>query len=144
MRLLTMNEIADALEGMPDLCAAQLSAFDDDLLSWRPDEGEWCIKEIIGHLIETDRIAFRGRIEQLLSEEEPVLGGMDVNAVAAARRDDARPLAELLDALREEREHAGSLVRGLGPSDLSRSGPYPRLGQLSVADLVYELSLIHI
>ena len=138
MRLLTMREIASLLNAMPDVLNAQLAAVEDDLLAWRPAEDERCIKEIIGHLIETDRVAFRGRIDLVLAEPAPTLGGMDVYGVAAARRDDVRPLSVLIDELRRERALAAPLVAGLTSDDLERVGPYPRLGQLRVADLVYE------
>ncbi len=138
MRLLTMQEITNLLDAMPDVLNAQLSVLEDDLLAWRPTPDEWCIKEIIGHLIETDRVAFRGRIELLLAEPAPTLGGMDVNAVAVARRDHERPLSELIAELQTERALAVPLVADLTPEALERAGPYPRLGELRVADLVYE------
>jgi hypothetical protein len=115
-----------------------MGALDDDLLAWRPAADEWCIKEIIGHLIETDRLAFRGRIELMLAHEHPALGGMDVHGVATARQDDGRPLGELLAELRAERALAAPLVAGLTRAELERTGAYAKLGELRVADLVYE------
>lgn len=133
------EQVARMLAATPGMLRAQLAAVDDALLRWRPAPGEWCIKEVIGHLIETDRVAFMGRIRLMLAEERPTLGGMDVNGVAAARRDDAKPLADLLAELEETRRDVVSFVAGLTPEQMTRPGFYPRLeGDLTVADFVYE------
>ena len=138
MEMLRLDEVGALLEATPVMLRVQLDRLDDRVLCWRPAPGEWCIKEVIGHLIETDRIAFWGRIQHMLEEDYPTLGGMDVNAVAAARRDDEWPVNELLNELSALRAEIGPMVAGLGPDDLARTGRYPKFGDLSVQDLVYE------
>jgi len=138
MDTLTLKEIGALLEATPALLRVQLTGLDDAILRWRPAPGEWCIKEVIGHLIETDRIAFMGRIRLMIDEDYPTLGGMDVKGVAAARRDDARDLGELLDELTGLRAEIGPIVAALGSEELAHAGSYPKFGELSVQDLVYE------
>ncbi len=138
MGTLTLQEIGNLLEATPALLRVQLGGLDDAILRWRPDIGEWCIKEVIGHLIETDRIAFMGRVQQMLDADYPTLGGMDVNDIAAARHDDERDLGELLDELTTLRAEISPKVSALHASDLARAGAYPRLESMSVQDLVYE------
>ena len=139
MEMLRLDEVGALLEATPVMLRVQLDRLDDRVLCWRPAPGEWCIKEVIGHLIETDRIAFWGRIRQMREEDYPILSGMDVNAVAAARRDDQWPVDDLLNELSVLRAEIGPMVAGLSPADLARKGRYPKLGgDLSVQDLVYE------
>jgi hypothetical protein len=58
---------------------------------------------VLGHLIESERRGFAGRIRLILAGAEPNLEGWDQGEVARARRDCERPAAGLvaeLDALR--------------------------------------------
>lgn len=138
MGTLTLHEIGNLLEATPALLRVQLGGLDNAILRWRPAAGEWCIKEVIGHLIETDRIAFMGRVRQMLDADYPTLGGMDVDGIAAARRDDERDLGELLDELTALRAEIGPFVAALSSEELARAGAYPRLESMSVQDLIYE------
>ena len=122
MGTLTLHEIGNLLEATPALLRVQLGGLDNAILRWRPAAGEWCIKEVIGHLIETDHIAFMGRVRQMLDADYPTLGGMDVDGIAAARRDDERDLGELLDELTALRAEIGPFVAALSSEELARAG----------------------
>ena len=104
----------------------------------RPAEGSWCANEIVGHLIEAERRGFNERIRTILAEHEPLLVTWDQPAVAAARNDQAKETSDLLTELAELRADSLALVRGLGPDDLDRAGIHPKVGRLTVQDLVHE------
>jgi hypothetical protein len=137
-RSLTPGEVARLLDSAAAVIRAELAALTDDFVGWHPAPGEWCAKEVLGHLIESERRGFAGRIRLILGSDEPRLEGWDQGEVARARRDCERPAAGLVaefDALRRE---SVALVAGLRPVDLGRGGQHPKVGHLRVSDLLHE------
>ena len=131
-------EVAALLRAAMTTLTAELCALPERLAAWHPAPGEWCVKEIVGHLIEAERRGFAGRIRILLAESDPALQTWDQNEVARARGDCARPLAALLDELAALRRDSATLVAGLAGADLGRGGRHPTVGALRVGDLLQE------
>ena len=136
--LLAPREVAALLRAALTTLTAELGALPERLAAWHPAPGEWCVKEIVGHLIEAERRGFAGRLRILLAENDPALQTWEQNEVARARGDCARPLAALLDELATLRRESATLVAGLGDADLGRGGRHPRVGVLRVGDLLQE------
>lgn len=135
---LTPREIAPLLEAAMATLDAELRALPERVVSAHPAPGEWCAKEIVGHLIEAERRGFAGRIRTMLASANPALQGWDQNEVAQARGDCARSMGALLDELSALRRESAALVRGLGPAELARTGQHPKVGPLSVNDILQE------
>lgn len=139
MTFADLGQVAAALRATPAVLRALLLPLDDAALTWRPGVDSWCVKEVVGHLIETDRSAFRDRIELMISAPNPVLEGLDIHGLVTARGDAARPVAALLDELAAQRDDMAARVAVLTPADLARTAPYPKHNKtFSVADFVYE------
>ena len=117
---------------------AEVDALSRDALAWHPAPGQWCVNEVLGHLIETERRGFAGRIRIILASGEPRLETWDQNAVAVARRDCERAGRALLAELATMREDSVRLVEGLSAADLARGGHHPTVGYLRVGDLLNE------
>lgn len=130
--------VARLLQPMPEVLHTMLAALDDELLSWRPEPGEWCIKEVIGHLIEMDTLAFADRIRLILNEETPQIPGLDVDKIAAERRDDEQPFPHLLNEFRRERETAVTFLNQLPTDNLHRTGTFPTERHFRASDFLYE------
>jgi len=135
---LTPAEAAALINGGGAGIGAELRALSAAALEWHPAEGDWCAKEVLGHLIEAERRGFAGRIRIILGAEAPALEGWDQNAVARERRDCARDLGPLLDEFLALRRDSVGLVAGLRPGDLPRLGRHPKVGDLRVIDLLHE------
>jgi DinB superfamily len=131
-------EVAALLPASIALLRAELAAVPERVLAWHPAPGEWCVKEVLGHLIEAERRGFSGRIRMLLAADTPALEGWDPPEVARARGDCAKSAVALLDELAAMRQDAAALVRGLGEADLDRGGRHPTVGLLRVRDLLQE------
>lgn len=43
------------------------------LATWHPAEGEWCVNEVLGHLIEAEARGFAGRIRQILADVQAAM-----------------------------------------------------------------------
>ncbi len=134
-------QVARLLEAAARMVAAELEAMGDELASWHPADGEWCVNEVVGHLIEADRRGFAGRIRRILAAapaSEPEEQGWDQPSVAAARGDCARPAAALVEDLRASRAEAVALVRSLRPADLDRAAIHRTVGRVTVRELLNE------
>ncbi|HKW94374.1 MAG TPA: DinB family protein [Methylomirabilota bacterium] len=130
--------VAELLRAAAAAVGAELSALPAPVLAWHPADGEWCVKEVLGHLIETEQRGFAGRIRIILGGDRPQLEGWDQEAVARARNDCARDWAALHDEFARLRASSVALVAELEPADLSRGGRHPKVGVLTVGDLLHE------
>src|SRR2546427_917146 len=135
---LTPREVAALLDAAAATLRAELGALPERVAAWHPAAGEWCAKEVVGHLIEAERRGFAGRIRIILGADHPALQTWDQNDVARARRDCERPMAALLDELAGLRKESVTLVSGLREPDLDRGGEHPKVGFLRVRDLLQE------
>jgi hypothetical protein len=137
-RPLAPREVAGLIESAAAAIRAELAALPDDVLAWHPAPGEWCAKEVLGHLIESERRGFAGRIRLILAGDEPRLEAWDQGEIARARRDCERPVSALLAELDALRRESVALVAGLQAGDLARGGLHPKVGHLRVGDLLHE------
>ncbi|HSE92765.1 MAG TPA: DinB family protein [Methylomirabilota bacterium] len=135
---LAVAEVAALLRAAGAALRAEAGALPERVLRHHPAPGEWCVKEVIGHLIEAERRGFAGRIRHILAADRPPLQAWDQDAVAHERRDCERAAGDLLAELATLRDDSVALVAGLQAADLSRGGQHPRVGFLTVGDLVQE------
>ncbi|MBV9359018.1 MAG: DinB family protein [Chloroflexi bacterium] len=140
MKRLSTTEIADLLEATLATVEAEVGALPESVLVWHPAEGEWCVNEVLGHLIEAERRGFAGRVRELVEagEATPRLASWDQAAVARARQDCVRPSPEVLREFVALRRSSVALVRELRPTDLHRGGEHPEVGLLTVEDILQE------
>jgi hypothetical protein len=130
--------VADLLAAALDTIRVEVAALPPAVLRWHPREGEWCIPEVIGHLVEAEQRGFAGRIRILLRERDPQLETWDQQAVARERRYCEADIRTLLAELTAVRQPAIAHARALGAADLERGGHHPKVGYLRVGDLLHE------
>lgn len=120
---LTPAEIVATLETIPDQVAVAISKVSDDALRRKPSEEEWCVKEIVGHILETD-LLFVQRVRAILE-------GQGVPAIPRSappwrlhegKGYEELSVDELLERLRQARSASLELVRGLKPEQWTRQG----------------------
>ena len=95
--------VAGLLQPAATIIRAELSALSAAALTWHPADGEWCVKEVLGHLVETEQRGFAGRIRIILAGDSPPLEGWDQEAVARARKDCDRDASALVERSEERR-----------------------------------------
>ena len=133
------SAVAALLHSAAAVIHAELSALPAPALGFHPAEGEWCAKEVLGHLIECEKRGFSGRIHVIMqTEASPQLEGWDQDAVARARKDCERDWPALYHEFLQLRSVSVTQVAGLSPADLARGGRHPKVGFLTVADLLHE------
>ena len=132
------DEIADLLDASGQAVAGLLRALPREAAAWRPADGEWCVNECVGHVIEAEKRGFAGRIRIMLGAENPGLETWDQPGVAAARGDCERKPDQLLAEFLPLRRESVELVRSLRPEQLERPGFHPTVGRLTVGEILHE------
>jgi DinB superfamily len=135
---LTSKETAELLRRTPFVLRELILALPERAFGYHPSPGKWCIKEVVGHLAEEDERDFVGRIERMLHQTEPRLGLNDQDQVAQQRQDCNKNISELLDEFSAVRNASVRFVEQLSAQDLERTGVHPRIGIISVRELLHE------
>lgn len=126
------------LEAMPAVLRTTLSGVTEEEARWNPAPDRWSILQVLGHLVHVERLGFRGRVERILAEENPLLPGYDPDVFAA---DGSYALPDLETALGlYERERAASLalLKTIAASALARTAVHGELGPLTLENLLNE------
>ncbi len=135
-RELTTTEVADLLESTCALVEAEMKALGDEGCSFHFKDGEWCVNECVGHIIEAEKRGFGGRIRDILAGKP--LHAWDQTQVARDRRDCERMSQSVFMELMGLRHDYITMVRDLKPADLDKSGVHPKVGVLRIRDLLHE------
>jgi hypothetical protein len=83
--------------------------------------GKWSIREVIGHLIDAERV-FTYRALTFARADRTPLPGFDENMWASASNADSRTLKSLLDELKSVRSATIALFKGFTGEELARTG----------------------
>jgi uncharacterized damage-inducible protein DinB len=119
--LVTTDDFEAALEGEGQATQALLADLPEERGDYRYAEGKWSIKEVVGHLLDSERIlAYRAL--SIARGETQSLPGYDHDSYVAEGNFDRRSLADLLAELRQLRQSTLTLFAGLAPETLDRSG----------------------
>ncbi len=92
-----------------------------DRAGHRYAEGKWSVREVIGHLSDTERV-LSWRMLAIARGEVASLPGFDENAYAAVSNAGDRPLDDLLDELAAVRRATVYLADSLAPDAWTRRG----------------------
>src|SRR5436190_18356142 len=138
MKRLSTSQIADLLQATLATVEAGVGALPEIVLVWHPAEGEWCVNEVLGHLVEAERRGFAGRIRIILDQDQPRLETWDQEGVTRARADCVRPGDQKLAELLAERVLSVELVEGLSEESLDRGGEHVTIGPVTVRELLQD------
>ena len=98
-----------------------LAPLDDTAARFRYAPDKWSVKEVLGHLIDAERI-FAYRLLRIGRGDATPLPGFDENAYVPPAEFDARPLAELLQEFQAVRASTIALAEGLPAAAWERRG----------------------
>ncbi|MGL5891021.1 MAG: DinB family protein [Bacteroidia bacterium] len=100
---------------------AMLSEISFENEDYRYAEGKWSVKELVGHIIDSERI-FAYRALAIARGEEQSIPGYDENLYAAEGRFDKRTLHDLAHEYGTVREATITLFRYMDKDVLTRQG----------------------
>ena len=92
-----------------------------DRETFRYAEGKWSVREVMGHLVDGERV-FGYRAFCISRGEQAGLPSFDENQYVAQTRSNATPLGELADELALVRESNLAFLRRLEPREWERAG----------------------
>jgi hypothetical protein len=137
-RTLDISEVTRLLENTTALLRLRVPALPNGAVDWRPGPEKWCIKEIVGHLSESDKCDFVGRIQTMLGELEPDLTINDQAEIARQRRDCDKNLQDLLKEFDSVRSASVQFVTTLETADLDRTGMHPKIGKIRIREVLHD------
>ena len=114
----------DALPALRDQIgetARLLKPLDEKQALHRYAPGKWSVKEVVGHLSDSERV-FAYRALRMCRGDATPLAGFDENTYVPAGRFDARPLADILREFELVRAASDALFRGMDDEALLRRG----------------------
>jgi DinB family protein len=115
------GDLLRTLAGQARETQALLAGLSDAKALHRYAAGKWSIKEVIGHVADTERV-YSYRALRFARADATALPGFDENAWVPAGNFDARPLADLAAELDAVRRATLALFRGLDAAALARRG----------------------
>ena len=136
-----VNEVAATIGSLPSVLERLLAPIDPSTLSTRPEPGEWCPLEVIGHLIACDSAAFRDRIRAIVDGAGAGrIAPFDAWEAINARNFAAEPLDALLNELADERKRSCDYILSLTDDELSATATTSDGRVFRASDFVYEWS----
>jgi uncharacterized damage-inducible protein DinB len=115
-------EAVAALQASRDRVVALFAPLTDARVAGvRYAPGKWTIKDLLGHLVDDERI-YAYRALRLARADDPTLAGFDQERYADAAGSEARSLKDLLEEYRSVRAASITLFAGLGQEAWTRRG----------------------
>ena len=133
-------DLVEALRVLPDRVAEAASGMSDEELRRRPAEGEWCVKEVCGHLRDNAEI-WVGRFHMMTTQTDPLLADHDPASVHEHNYPE-QPIEDILSDLRRQVDESVSLLSDLARDHWKRTGRHATQGRLTVREGL-ELMLRH-
>jgi rubrerythrin/uncharacterized damage-inducible protein DinB len=119
----TPKQILSTLEEIPAKVEELISGVDDILLSKKPSQEEWCVKEIVGHIIEVERL--------FLKRVQTIIDGQGIPELTSAappwklhedKEYENWKGSELMSQLNETRQATLAFLSNLKDEDWTRQG----------------------
>jgi hypothetical protein len=129
------DDILAALEGQPQHTLALLSGLSQEQANYRYAPDKWSIKEILGHLIDTERVFAYRALRFARNDGTPLPGFEQDDYVRHGNSADC-PLGYLKEEFRAVREASVLLFEGLSPEAWMRRGMASQ-NEISVRAIAY-------
>jgi uncharacterized damage-inducible protein DinB len=129
------GDLFNFLDLQPDEFVGIVNDLTDDQASRPPAPGKWSVKQVLGHLCDTERI-MSYRILRFARWDKTELEGFEQDDFVAAADSNNRSATELLAELRSVRVATLALVRSLSDDASIRSG-IANGNRVTVRALVY-------
>lgn len=115
------GDVLQTLEAQLDETLGLIRGIPEERGGFRYGPGKWSIREVLGHVIDAERI-FAYRALRVARGDRTPLPGFDENEFVANARFDERTLASLAEELQVVRAATLALLRHLSQDELARVG----------------------
>ena len=115
------GDIVTIIERQIDDTVRFLESIDEGKATHRYQPDKWSVKEVVGHLIDTERV-FQYRCLAFARRDPARLPGMEQDDYAAAASYHDRPFGDIIAEYRATREAGLALFRSLNAEEAMRTG----------------------
>jgi hypothetical protein len=119
--LVTEDDIVAALDAEVHETATFLATINEEQAAHRYDAGKWSMKQVIGHITDTERV-FAYRALCIARGDQGSLPGFDEKSFGENGGFDARSMSDLAEELAAVRRANVLMLRGLSDEAWGRSG----------------------
>jgi len=131
LALIGDHDPLEVLAHTPSDLEARLAGVGENVLAMRPREGAWSVKEVLGHLGDTEWV-YGYRLRMILSHHQPEIAGYDQELMVSGMAHNQRPASMLMEELRRLRGlNLDLYLRSKGPA-WGRYGLHAERGEESV------------
>ena len=117
-------DLVEPLRTLPKQLAETVRGIADAQARIKPGEGEWCLKEIVGHLRDDAEMVHK-RLYMMSTQTDPVLDPYDQDELAREHNYIERDVGEMLGELAEHRSRSVYLLTTLVNWNWARTGQLP-------------------
>ncbi len=132
------GEIAETLETQRKETKLLLGGLSENEAEFRYAEGKWSVKEVLGHISDTERI-FAYRMLRIARGDQTPLAGFEQDDYVKSGSFQARTLADLLEEFMVVRQASNVLIRSFDAAAWLRRG-VANQKEISVRALAYILA----
>ena len=104
----------------------------------RPAPEKWSVQEVLAHLDDLEETGMRARVAAMLEQDKPQLFSFDQLARARELGYATRDAKKSLASLARQRRANIKFLRKIRPSQMKRSGVHPKVGEITVEELITE------
>ncbi|MEN8250195.1 MAG: DinB family protein, partial [Bacteroidota bacterium] len=125
------NKIIQQLSKNKTVFESLLSNRNEAEVKWKPFEDQWCMLEVVCHLVDEEKEDFRARVEYVLRDPDEQLPMFDPQKWVTERdyigQDFETKLTEFLD----ERTYSVNWLKSLKDSNWQNTYHHPKLGPMT-------------
>ena len=136
---LSKDWVLKALREAGSSLLSELYGLDEDELRWRPQEGEWSLKEIAAHLRDAEELAL-AQINAFVFGRSSPLPAWDVDVLPQERDYQSEEIGPLLASYRGMRRETTYLLWGKTEADWQGSAEHPYRGPVTLGEIARELA----
>ncbi|HEV2350100.1 MAG TPA: DinB family protein [Terriglobia bacterium] len=133
-----LKHVFDVLASTPEKLRREISTMTPREMKAAPAEGKWSVQVVLAHLEDVESVAMRGRVEAMVTQDNPFLKSFDQVARAVELHYDRRDPKRSLASFTRQRTKNLRWLRTLRPSHLKRKGMHEKVGEVSVAEFLHE------
>lgn len=115
------DDVIAHLENQAELSKAFFSSLSEEKMNYAYAPGKWTIKQVLGHLIDTERI-FSYRALRIARNDKTDLPGFDENLYAQMNDVTARTSEDMVEEFYALRRCNLTLFKSFGETELTRNG----------------------
>lgn len=121
-------QLMDVLRRGPDDLEAVIAGLTETQLTTRPQSNRWSLRDVLAHLLVAQGL-LEGRVEKMLSEDDPSLTGVAAWAMGGEKE---APTRQILDRHRRSRLATLDRLSGIRPEDWHRTARHEEFGRVTL------------